>query len=258
MDRLEPRIKVDHIDPRIMRVTLDRPPVNAADAALFDELYAVLMSARDADVDALLLTGAGNVFSAGNDIFEFAAMDSQVAEDLMAKVRRTFWALYDCPVPVVCRVNGAAFGSGLAFASLCDMVVASEHAVFGLTELDVGVLGGMKFGRRFLPELAVRRMFFTGERIPAAVFASMGAPIEVVPHEQLDDAVASLLHTIVSKGGVALRFAKQAMNAVEYLDTKTGYEYEQTFTVRMADRPESKEAVRAVIQQIADRRSSAD
>lgn len=236
-----------------MRITIDRPPVNAADAALYDELYEALMTVRDAEVDALVLTGEGDVYCAGNDIYEFAEMDSVYAEDLMATVRRAFWALHDCPVPVIARVNGPALGAGLALAALCDIVIASDRAVFALPELDVGVLGGMKFGRRFLPELAVRRMFFTGERISATDFAAMGAPITVVPHDQLDVTVNALLVTIVSKGGVALRFAKQAMNAVEHLDTKTGYEYEQTFTVRMADRPESKAAVRAVIQQIADR-----
>jgi enoyl-CoA hydratase/carnithine racemase len=257
MQRSEPRIGVDRIAPRVMRITIDRPPVNAADAALHDELYEALMSVRDTEMDVLMLTGAGDIFCAGNDIYEFAEMDSVKAESLMASVRRAFWALYDCPVPVVARVNGPAFGTGLALAALSDIVIASERAMFGLPELDVGVLGGMKFGRRFLPELAVRRMFFTGERISATDFAAMGAPITVVPHEQLDDAVDAVLATVVSKGGVALRFAKQAMNAVEHLDTKTGYEYEQTFTVRMADRPESKAAAREVIQRIADRRTTA-
>ena len=258
MDRPESRIRVDHVHTRVMRVTIDRPPVNAADAALLDELYDALTSVRDADVDALLLTGAGDVFCAGNDIYEFAEMDSADAEDVMASVRRAFWALHDCPVPVVARVNGAAFGTGLALAALSDIVIASDRAVFALPELDVGVLGGLKFGRRFLPELAVRRMFFTGERIPAADFALMGAPITVVPHAQLDEAVETMLRTVVSKGGVALRFAKQAMNAVEHLDTKTGYEYEQTFTIRMAGRPESKAAVRAVIEKISERRAEVD
>jgi enoyl-CoA hydratase len=238
-----------------MRMTIDRPPVNAADKALHDELYEALVSVGDADVDVLVLTGAGDTFCSGNDIYEFAEMDSVYAEGLMASVRRAFWALYDCPVPVIARVNGPAFGSGLALAALSDIVIASERAVFGLPELDVGVLGGMKFGRRFLPELAVRRMFLTGERFGATEFASIGAPITVVPHDQLDDTVDAVVATVASKGGTGLRFAKQAMNAVEHLDMKTGYEYEQTFTVRMADRPESKAAVRAVIQQIADRRS---
>jgi enoyl-CoA hydratase len=253
----ESRIRVDLSSPRVMRITIDRPPVNAADGGLHDDLYAALMTVRDAEVDALVLTGAGDMFCAGNDIYEFFEMDSVYAEGLMSSVRRAFWALYDCPVPVIARVNGPAFGTGLALAALSDIVIASERAVFGLPELDVGVLGGLKFGRRFLPELAVRRMFFTGERIHAADFAAMGAPITVVAHDRLDETIDAMLTTVLSKGAVALRFAKQAMNAVEFLDTKTGYEYEQTFTVRMADRPEAKAAAGAVIQQIAARRDSA-
>jgi enoyl-CoA hydratase len=254
----ESRISIDRPSARVARIIIDRPPVNAADAVLLDELHRALMDVREMDIDAMVLTGAGDMFCAGNDIFEFAAMDSPYAEALMASVRRAFWALHDCPVPVIAAVRGPAFGTGLALAALCDIVVASERAVFALPELDVGVLGGLKFGRRFLPELAVRRMFFTSEHVPAAQFAAMGAPITVVPHDEVEATVAALLETIVAKGGVALRFAKQAMNAVEHLDTKTGYEYEQTFTVRMADRPESKAAVRAVIDKIAERRSASN
>jgi enoyl-CoA hydratase len=254
----EPRIQIqcEERPQRVKRITLDRPPVNAASGSLLDDLAAVLRAAHDEDIDALVLTGAGELFCAGNDIYEFVSMNSVTAEDLMRSVRGAFWALYDCPFPVIARVNGAALGTGLALTALCDVVVASDRAEFALPELDVGVLGGMKFGRRFLPELAVRRMFFTAERIPAAEFKAMGAPITVVPHEQLDEAVDDLLAVLLEKGGVALRFAKQAMNAVEHLDMKPGYEFEQTFTVRMADRPEAKQAVQAVIDDIAARRSA--
>jgi enoyl-CoA hydratase len=248
------QVRVETMAPRVLRITLDRPPVNAADMGLLTELYQVLASVRDRDVDVVVLTGAGGQFCPGNDIYEFEAMDSTYAAELMYAVRRAFWALYDCPVPTIARVNGAAYGTGIALAGLCDLVVAAESATFGLPELNVGVLGGLKFARRFVPELAVRRMFFTSEPVTARTFADWGAPIEVVADGDLDDAVARLATTVAAKGGLALRMAKQAMNAVEHLDIKTGYEYEQTFTIRMADRPEAKAAVRSVIADIGARR----
>jgi len=249
------QIQIEERPARVKRIMLDRPPVNAASGELLDELAGVLRAAHNEPIDAIVLSGSGEMFCAGNDIYEFVAMNSVSAEELMLSVRTAFWALYECPFPVIARVNGPAFGTGLALAALCDIVVASERASFALPELDVGVLGGMKFGRRFLPELAVRRMFFTAERIPAAEFAAMGASITVVPHDQLDATVDDLVDTVLAKGSTALRFAKQAMNAVEHLDMKSGYEFEQTFTVRMADRPEAKAAVQAVIDEIAARRS---
>jgi len=185
-------------------------------------------------------------------------MDLESAEVLMAKVRRAFWRLAEFPVPVIAQVNGAAFGTGMALAALSDIVVASDRATFGLPELDVGVLGGLKFTRRFVPELAVRRLFLTSERVSAAEFKALGASISVVAHDDLATVTDELSATLVSKGGVALRFAKQAMNAVEHLDTRTGYEYEQTFTVRMAARPESKAAVKSVIDSIAAKKRSGD
>ena len=120
--------------------------------------------------------------------------------------------------------------------------------MFGLPELEVGVLGGVKFARRLVPELAAQRMFLTAERIPARDLVTMGAPISVVPHDDLEIETRALLARITDKSTSALRFAKQAMNAVEAMDVRAGYEYEQTFTVRMAARPESKEAVRAVLE----------
>lgn len=102
----------------------------------------------------------------------------------------------------------------------------------------------------------MRRMFFTAETYSAEQFRQFGAIITVAPHDSLDDECEKVLRTIVGKGGVALRMAKQCMNAVEHLDFRTGYEYEQTFTIRMADRPESKTAVRKVIEDIEVRKQA--
>ena len=249
------RIRVEEFADRVLAIVLDRPPINAADEILLRELREVFEAMHGEDVDAVVLTGAGRAFCGGNDLHEFAAMDADAADRLMHHVRRAFWALYDCPVPVVASVNGAALGTGLALTALCDLVVASERAVFGLPELEVGVLGGVKFARRLVPELAARRMFLTAERIPAAELARMGAPITVVPHDELEPRTRELLSRITDKGTTALRFAKRAMNAVEFMDMKPGYEYEQTFTIRMADRAEAKAAVRAVLEKRSGGRS---
>lgn len=115
----------------------------------------------------------------------------------------------------------------------------------------MGVLGGVKFAARLVPELAVRRMFLTAERVDATAFAGMGAAITVVPHDRLETATRTLARRLATKSSVALRFAKRAMNAVEHMDMKNGYEYEQTFTIRMAERPEAKEAVNAVLEKRA-------
>ena len=79
----------------------------------------------------------------------------------------------------------------------------------------------------------------------------------MVPHDDLEIETRLLLARITDKSTSALRFAKQAMNAVEAMDVRDGYEYEQTFTVRMAARPESKEAVRAVLEKRVHRGSDA-
>ena len=247
-------VRVTPFGERSVLVTLDRPPVNAANTRLLESLYDAVDGLRHLpDIDAVVITGSGRAFCAGNDLDEFEAMNSDTAAELMYIVRRAFWAVYDCPMPVIAMVNGAALGTGLALAACCDLIVASDTSSFGLPELTVGVLGGLKFAARLVPELAVRRLYFTAESVSASEFAAMGAPLTVVPHEELRSTTEALVAQITDKSSVALRFAKQAMNAVEHMDLKGGYEYEQTFTIRMADREESKHAVRAVIEQIRSR-----
>ena len=102
------RVRVETFADRVPAVVLDRPPVKAADEELLAEVREAFESMHERDVDAVVLTGAGRHFCGGNDLHEFAAMDGDEADRLMRNVRRAFWALYDCPVPVVAAVNGAA------------------------------------------------------------------------------------------------------------------------------------------------------
>lgn len=242
---------VSRPEPGIVVVELSRGKVNAFDTAMYRELGAVFDAlSDDPDVTVAVLTGRGNNFSGGNDLYEFESMNGENGDQRMRDVRRGLFAVLDCAVPVVAAVNGPALGSGFGVVAVCDLVVASDRAIFGLPELNVGVLGGGRFTARMLPQQAMRRLFFTAEPVDAATLRDWGAPVDVVPHSDIMTVAMTRARTIAAKDRRAVTLAKQSLNACESLDLKRGYEAEQTFTVRLSDHPEAKAAVRRRIDKL--------
>jgi enoyl-CoA hydratase/carnithine racemase len=239
-------------EPGIALVELARGKVNAIDTQMYDEIARVFdMLSDNQDIRAIVLTGRGRIFCAGNDLGNFRVMDSVSGDVEMRSVRRALFGLYDCALPVVAAINGPALGSGLALASLSDIVVASDRATFGLPEMGVGVLGGGRFTARMLPQQAMRRMFFTAEPVDAETLRSWGAPLDVVPHDELLEVAMSRARVIAVKSRYALTLAKQSLNGCEDVNLKRGYELEQTFTVRLSEHPDSKKAVEARIAEMS-------
>lgn len=231
----------------VATVTLNRPPANAVDRAMYIEI-ADLFGNPDqigSNVRAIVLRAAGKHFCAGNDLEEFATMTPENGTERMWRVREAFFAIQGCPVPVVGAVHGAALGTGLAIAASCDFVVAAEDARFALPELTVGVMGGARHLARLAPQPLVRRMFFTGEHVAAKEFAAAGGSIVTCPGDALLDRAKSYARRMASFSPTAVRLAKQILNRIETMDLEPGYEFEQRFTVRMSGHPDSKEALRA-------------
>ncbi|MGK9269535.1 enoyl-CoA hydratase/isomerase family protein [Williamsia muralis] len=244
-------------EPGIALVELARGKVNAIDTQMYNEIARVFdMLSDNQDIRVIVLTGRGRIFCAGNDLGNFRVMDAVSGDVEMRSVRRALFGLYDCTLPVVAAINGPALGSGLALASLSDIVVASDRATFGLPEMGVGVLGGGRFTARMLPQQAMRRMFFTAEPVDAETLRSWGAPIDVVPHDELIEVAMSRARVIAAKSRYALTLAKQSLNGCEDVDLKRGYELEQTFTVRLSEHPDSKKAVEARIAEMSKGKKS--
>ena len=241
------RFEIDLADDGVATVTMTRPPVNAVDLAMYREMWSLFVDIDQIGkgVRAVVLTGAGKHFCAGNDLDDFASMDSDNVRERMYHVREAFFALQDCAVPVVGAVAGAALGTGLCLAAACDFVLASPDAVFGLPELSVGVHGGARHLGRLVGQPMARWMFFTGERLSAERMYALGAIIEVVPRDELLDAAREQARRIAAYSPVAVRLGKQGLNDIEFVDIRRGYELEQGLTARMMDHPDSKVALAA-------------
>lgn len=234
-------------DDGVATVTMDRPPVNAVDLLMYRELRDLF---TDIDrigpgVRAVVFTGNGKHFCAGNDLEDFATMDSGNVRERMFHVREAFFAVQGCAVPVVGAVSGAALGTGLCLAAACDFVVAAEDATFGLPELNVGVHGGARHLGRLVPEPIVRWMFLTGQRLSGTEMLAHGAVIAAVPREEVVERAAAEARRIAAFSPTAVRLGKKGLNDIEDLDIRRGYELEQGLTARMMDHPDSKRALEA-------------
>jgi enoyl-CoA hydratase len=237
------------VDDGVAVVTMRRPPVNAVSQAMYSELRD-LFSRFDEVLpvaSVVVLRGEGRHFSAGNDLDEFLTLTTQNAAGRMKLVREAFAAIYDCPVPVIAAVQGAALGTGVALAASCDVVVCAESARFGTPEVAVGVMGGAKHLSRLVPQQVVRLMYYTADPLSGEELMRYGGVTRVVPDGQLMQAAMDLARRMTRHSTLALRTAKESLNTIEYMDLKSGYEFEQRLTGRLAGSPESQEARQATV-----------
>lgn len=177
----------------VTTVTLNRPEVrNAFDAALIDDLTAFASSIpTDGSVRVVVLQGAGSVFSAGADLQWMSAMLKYTREENLEDARRAasmFQAIDTIPVPVVARIHGAALGGGAGLAAVADVVVAATDAVFGFTEVTLGILPAMisPYVVRKIGLSAARELCLSGMRFSAARAREVGLVHEVVSAARLD------------------------------------------------------------------------
>lgn len=241
-------LRVESSD-RLAVVAMARPPVNAVNQDMYREIWHLFRRSRQfTNTSAVILTGEGRHFCAGNDLHEFRTMTGENAAERMFHVREAFWSIYDCEVPVIAAVHGSAVGTGLALAASCDLIVASNEARFGLPELSVGVMGGAKHLSRLVPQGVVREMFLTAETMGADEMAAWGGIARVVPSNELMATATTLASAIARHSPLAIRVAKRALNAIEYRDLKSGYQLEQDLTGVMADTSDGKEALAALLE----------
>jgi enoyl-CoA hydratase len=229
-------------------LTLNAPPVNALTRTLSDELTYMLDRISEVDeIRAVVLTGAGKVFCAGADLKGRANVIKDFG-DLPAHSRRTrecFHAIRECAKPVVCAINGAALGSGLAIVASADILVASDKASVGLPEVDVGLLGGCRHAMRLFSHSRLRRMALTGMRVDGAELYRLGIVEACTAPDDLMPTALEIARVIAAKSPVSTRMGKHTLNVIEDMSLRDGYRYEQDMTAQIARTDDAKEAQRA-------------
>ncbi|HSK14703.1 MAG TPA: enoyl-CoA hydratase-related protein [Gaiellaceae bacterium] len=198
-------------DGPVLRVTIAKPERrNAFDAALIAELTEAF--AAVADARAVVLAGDGPSFCAGADVeWQRASVDLSYDENVTDALRlyRMLEAIDECPAPVVARIQGFALGGGSGVAACADVVVAAEDAVFGFTEVRLGIVPAVisPFVLRRIGGGPARRYFLTGERFDAEAALRIGLVHEIAPDP--DEAVARVVEHLLAGGPEAVRAAKR-------------------------------------------------
>lgn len=205
------------IDTRgVATVTLNRPDKhNAFDDAVIAELRSAFdgLAGRD-DVRVVVLASQGKSFSAGADLgwmkrmAEYDYQDNHRDAQALAGMLQALAAL---PQPTLARVQGAAFGGAVGLVSCCDMAVASETASFCLSEVKIGLIPATisPYVIRAMGERAARRYFTTAERFSASEAQRIGLVSEVSTADGIDEAVESMVSTLLQNGPAAVRASKQ-------------------------------------------------
>lgn len=197
-------------DGGVVRITLDRPPLNVLDRAMLEELTTALAVAAAPGVKVVLLTGAGRAFCAGVDVADHTA---DRVDGMIAAFHDAIAALLSLEAPVVGAVNGAALGGGCELVLACDMVIAREHAKLGQPEIRLGVFPPA--AAVLLPRIAGRQqaldLILTGRTISAAEAVPLGLVLRAVPGDEFDAVVESYLAQLADLSAPVLRVAKRAV-----------------------------------------------
>ena len=205
----------------IARVTLARPEArNAFNAETIEQLHDVFarITAAD-DVRAVVLAGEGKVFCGGADIDWMReslelSFDANVADaERMSDMFRT---IDNCPKPVIGQIHGAALGGGAGLAAVCDIAIAADDAIFGFTEVKLGIIPAVisPFVLAKIGASHARALFLTGERFDARRAKHIGLVHEVVPAVELGAAVEHCLEELFTAGPAAVRAAKLLIRRV--------------------------------------------
>lgn len=241
----------------VAQVTIDRPELlNAVDQATEDEMQRIWREIeRRSDIWCVVLTGAGErCFSSGADVQEAVKIGRSGFEYWSMEREGGFGGIatrLTLNVPVIARVNGGAYGGGFEMVMGADIVVAADHAKFGLTEPRLGFLpldGGMVMLPRLIPAKHAMGMLMTGRRVTADELAGFGLINEVVPMAELDDAVTRWVDQIKLCSPRSIRAIKQVVRNTSHLAPYVAMGQRLPALMDSLNGPDSDEGSRAFVE----------
>ncbi len=231
-------------------VTMNRPQRrNALSLAHMRELIAAFREIGDSDALGIVLAGNGPVFSAGHDFADVADADLAAVRSLLLTCTELMMLMQHVPQPVVARVHGLATAAGCQLVATADLAVASENAAFAAPGGKGGwfchtpmVAIARNVGRKRAAEMAL-----SGDRIDAQTALDWGLVNQVVPAEQLDDAVRALLERVTLGSAQSKGIGKQAFYAQIDLDQPKAYDYAIEVMAATSQLPDAREGMRAFL-----------
>ena len=201
----------------VLTITLNRPEVlNAFNRTMHDALAAALKDARDPDIRAVVVTGAGRGFCVGQDLTEFREASGDIAYRLRGSYHPNILAIRALEKPVIASVNGPAAGAGLSFAAACDLRIAADSATFIPAFINIGLVpdsGGTFFIARLLGPARAFEWMISGRRLTAAEAQAWGLVSEVVDADRLPERAGELAATLAAMPTRAIGMTKRLFDA---------------------------------------------
>lgn len=234
-------------------LSINRPSaLNALNGAVLEELNeAIDMINNDEDIHILILTGEGRAFVAGADIGEMKDMNSMKARRFAEKGLSIFRRIELMEKPVIAAINGFALGGGCELAMCCDIRIASEKAKFGQPEVGLGIIPGFAGTQRLARLVGLGRakeLIFTCDIIDAEEAYRIGLVNKVVSAEELMNSAMEMANKIVSKGQLAVRYAKASINRGIETDLDTGMVIEKDLFGLCFSTEDQKEGMKAFLE----------
>ena len=236
------------IEDHVAVCILNRPEArNALSPELMEDLAGqVERFDTDAEVRCIVIAGSDDVFAAGADI---GALAERQFHDALFHPAAAFWRrLAECRTPMVAAVSGFALGGGCELALICDLIVASETAEFGLPEITLGIIpggGGTQRVARIAGKQRAMELVLTGRRLDAREAERLGLVNQVTGKRDWMDAALELAHRIAKRPPIAAKLAKQAVLAAEETTLSAGLDQERRLyelTMATEDRIEGTRA----------------
>ncbi len=212
-------------------IRLDRPPMNALNAQVQEEIRAAAAEAGERrDVSAVIVFGGEKVFAAGADIKQMQQMSFTDMVDHSSALQSSLTAVARIPKPTVAAITGYALGGGLELALCCDFRVCGDNAKVGQPEIQLGIIPGAG-GTQRLPRLIgtakAKDIVFSGRFVGAAEALDIGLVDRVVAPDDVYSAARDLVGRYVGGPAYALRAAKEAIDRGTETDLDTGLEIER-------------------------------
>jgi enoyl-CoA hydratase/carnithine racemase len=244
------------IKPGYAIVTLHRPgELNALSSEMRMELEGCFTSLEeDREVRAIILTGGDYVFSAGIDLKEMSGLPDAEIRDYFLSITRYLKKIYFCRKPVIAAVGGIALGGGFNLATVCDLIIASESAIFGHPELRFGINPLFNPLCQIIGMSKAKELTMLGEPIGAREALRIGLVNKVAPPEKLMGDAESMARELAKRSPEAIEAIKKISDIAPRLDRGSALDFEMDVEALLFSREERKEHMAEFMEALRNRK----
>ena len=233
--------------------TINRPEaLNALNSTVVSELEMLITEVeKDAELGAFILTGEGRSFVAGADIGEQKPMDVAAGRKWGQRGSALFRRIEKLEIPTIAAVNGFALGGGCEIAMSCDIILASEKALFGQPEVGLGITPGFSGTQRLPRRVGIakaKELIFSGNKIKAAEAKAIGLVNEVYAPEELMNAAIAMAESFTKNAPIAVKYAKACIDRGMQMDIDDGIALENELFAMCYATEDQKEGMTAFLE----------